>query len=98
MKECSQCKGQGRLQKAVRTPFGTFAQVGVCPVCEGDGQVPEKKCPECSGVGRRKGKRTLEVHLPERVADRYLIAFPQGGNAGPKGTPPGDLLVTLRTK
>lgn len=95
---CAQCGGQGRVQKAVRTPFGTFAQVGVCPVCEGDGQIPEKKCTVCGGSGRRKGKRTLEIHLPKTVHDRYLMAFPQEGNAGLQGTPPGDLLVTLRVK
>jgi molecular chaperone DnaJ len=97
-KECSQCGGQGRVQKAVRTPFGTFAQVGECPVCEGDGRVPEKKCPTCGGSGRRKNKRTLEIHMPASIDDRHLVAFPKEGNAGPKGTPPGDLLVTLRMK
>lgn len=96
--ECPQCKGQGRVRKAVRTPFGTFAQVGICPECEGDGQVPQRTCASCNGAGRRKAKRTLEVALPKGITDRYLIAFPQEGNAGLQGTPPGDLLVTVRLR
>ncbi|MCC6934324.1 MAG: DnaJ domain-containing protein [Candidatus Yanofskybacteria bacterium] len=98
LKECGQCKGQGRVRQAVRTPFGTFAQVTVCPECGGDGQVPQHVCKECGGAGRVKGKRTLELHIPERIEDQYHIAFPKAGNAGQQGTPPGDLLITLQAK
>ncbi len=95
---CSECKGQGRLQRAVRTPFGTFAQAVVCPQCSGDGRVPESMCTSCSGAGRMKGKRTIEVHIPKDIPDRYLMAFPMEGNAGLEGVPAGDLLVTIRRK
>lgn len=94
--ECSQCKGSGQVRQAVRTPFGTFAQVGVCSKCRGDGEIPEKLCPTCGGQGRTKTKRKLELHIPKSVSGRYLIAFPQEGNAGPEGAPPGDLMITLR--
>jgi molecular chaperone DnaJ len=96
MKECAICKGQGKVHQAVRTPFGTFAQVNVCTNCEGEGQIPEKKCTSCGGAGRRKGKRTLEIHIPKEISDRYLIAFPKEGNVGLVGDPPGDLLITVR--
>lgn len=98
MKDCAQCKGQGRVRQAVRTPFGTFAQVAVCPACEGDGKIPEKKCSECGGTGRVKTRRKLEVKLPPSLNDRYLMAFPQEGNAGPLGSPPGDLTLTFRMR
>ncbi len=98
LKECAQCKGQGRVRQSVRTPFGTFAQVAVCPVCDGDGKIPEKKCGECGGTGRIKKRRKLEVKLPASLDGRYLMAFPQEGNAGPNGSPPGDLTLTLRLK
>ncbi len=97
-KSCDECKGQGRVQRAVRTPFGTFAQVVACPRCHGDGRTPEHVCTTCSGAGRMKGKRTLEVHIPKDISDRYLIAFPTEGNAGLEGVPAGDLLVTIRRK
>ncbi len=95
---CKKCQGQGKVRQAVRTPFGTFAQVVECSDCEGDGQVAVKKCKHCNGAGRTKAKRKLELHIPATIGDRYLVAFPQEGNAGIQGTPPGDLLVTLRMK
>ncbi len=95
---CSECGGQGRVQRAVRTPFGTFAQAAVCTTCSGDGQMPEQVCGVCSGTGRSKAKRTLEVHIPKDIPDNYLIAFPMAGNAGLQGVPAGDLLVTIRRK
>jgi molecular chaperone DnaJ len=95
---CKTCQGQGRVRRAVRTPMGTFAQVVECSDCEGDGQVAEKKCEHCNGAGRMKAKRKLELHIPAKIDDRYLVAFPQEGNAGLQGTPPGDLLITLRMK
>lgn len=96
--ECSACQGQGRVRQAVRTPLGTFAQVIMCPTCGGDGTVAVKKCHVCNGAGRIKAKRKLELHIPSSIADRYLVAFPTEGNAGLEGTPPGDLLITIRMK
>lgn len=98
LKTCDECKGQGRVRQAVRTPLGTFAQVTVCPRCAGAGRIPEHLCDTCRGSGRMKSKRTLELHIPSRMGDRYLIAFPAEGNAGLEGVPAGDLLVTLRVK
>jgi len=97
-KTCTECNGQGRVQRAVRTPFGTFAQVVGCATCKGEGRIAEHVCTNCGGAGRLKGKRTLEIHIPKNITDRYLIAFPQEGNAGLEGVPAGDLLVTIRRK
>jgi molecular chaperone DnaJ len=94
---CSECKGQGKVQQAVRTPLGTFAQVVVCRTCGGDGEVPEQVCGHCHGTGRTKAKRKLELHIPKEISDRYLVVFPQEGNAGAQGTPPGDLMIAIRT-
>lgn len=98
LKGCDDCKGQGKVRQAVRTPLGTFAQVVVCPSCDGAGKVPIALCKTCSGSGRTKGRRTLEIQMPASIRDRYLFAFPAEGNAGLEGVPPGDLLVTIRLK
>ncbi len=96
LRVCTDCKGQGRVQQAVRTPLGTFAQVVACRTCGGDGEVAEHTCAHCHGVGRNKAKRKLELHIPAHINDQYLIAFPIAGNAGLGGVPAGDLLVTIR--
>lgn len=96
LETCATCKGQGHVRQAVRTPFGTFAQVVACDSCNGEGQVAAHTCAQCQGVGRIKTKRTVELHIPKTISNHYLVAFPQQGNAGLKGTPAGDLLITLQ--
>ena len=96
--QCKQCDGAGQVRQTVRTPFGTFTQVGVCPKCQGEGDIPEKLCPICGGQGRTKTKRKLELHIPESITDRYLVVFPREGNAGSEGAPAGDLMLTIRLK
>ena len=95
---CEQCKGSGQVRQAVRTPFGTFAQVAVCPKCQGEGTIPEKLCSTCHGAGRVKTARKLELHIPNAIDDHYLVVFPRQGNAGQQGIPAGDLMITLRVK
>jgi len=95
---CSQCQGQGRVRQAVRTPLGTFAQVVACDQCQGEGSVIKDRCRTCGGTGRTKARRTIEVHVPKDLPGQYLIAYPKQGNAGPQGTSPGDLTVTLQMK
>jgi molecular chaperone DnaJ len=82
----------------VQTPFGTFAQVGICGVCEGDGKVAASQCTTCSGNGRLKSKRTLELHIPDDIGTEHLVVFPGRGNAGLQGAPAGDLLIALRPR
>lgn len=98
LKDCPTCKGVGQVRQTARTPFGSFTQVGLCPECRGKRKIPEKKCSDCAGTGRRKGKRTIELHLPKELGDGYNIAFPKQGNAGLNGKPAGDLLISLRLK
>ncbi len=98
MVACTKCGGSGQVRQTMRTPFGTFAQVGVCPDCEGEGNVPEKLCTTCGGTGRTKSRKTIEIHLTKSLEDRYLVVFPQEGNAGPNGVPAGDLLLTLKVR
>ncbi|WKZ27169.1 MAG: DnaJ domain-containing protein [Candidatus Paceibacterota bacterium] len=96
MKSCETCKGSGQVRQQVRTPFGVFAQTGVCSACEGQGEIPEKKCDACDGVGRSRGKKTVEIHIPEKLEGDYAIALPQFGHAGTRGAPAGDVVITLK--
>ena len=95
LEECKTCNGQGRVRQSVRTPFGVFAQVVACQKCDGDGVVAHTKWHSCNGAGRKKVMRKLELHIPDDIKNRHLVAFPQEGNAGAQGTPAGDLLITI---
>jgi len=95
LEECKTCNGQGKVRQSVQTPFGVFAQVVACQKCDGDGMVAHTKCHSCNGAGRRKVVRKLELHIPDDIKNRHLVAFPQEGNAGSQGTPSGDLLITI---
>ena len=95
---CGQCGGQGHVRQSIRTPFGMFSQMAVCPQCQGKGEVIAKPCETCNGSGRNRTTRTLELHIPEKMDDQYLVVFPRKGNAGQDGTTAGDLMITLRAK
>ena len=98
LKTCGTCKGAGQVQQNVRTMFGTFSTASICRECRGKGKIPEKLCSECKGHGRVKGKRSMEIHVPEKIEDNYSIIVPKGGNAGPEGKPAGDLVIQLRVR
>ena len=60
--------------------------------------MPEKECHICSGEGRVKAKRKLEIRIPEDMGNNYTIAIPKGGNAGREGQMSGDLVVQLKVR
>ncbi|MCZ8189978.1 MAG: molecular chaperone DnaJ [Microcystis sp. LE19-338.1B] len=92
---CTTCSGTGQVRRATRTPFGTFAQVSVCPTCEGAGEVIEEKCDVCGGSGRRQETKKLKITIPAGVDNGMKLRVAREGDAGLKGGPPGDLFVYL---
>jgi molecular chaperone DnaJ len=92
---CSACSGAGQVRRATRTPFGTFAQVSVCPTCNGAGEVIEEKCEVCGGAGRKQETKKLKITIPAGVDNGTRLRVSREGDAGNKGGPPGDLYVYL---
>ncbi|MEG3438870.1 molecular chaperone DnaJ [Pannus brasiliensis CCIBt3594] len=92
---CSTCSGSGQVRRATRTPFGTFAQVSVCPTCEGTGEVIEEKCDACNGAGRKQETKKLKITIPPGVDNGVKLRVSREGDAGLRGGPPGDLFVYL---
>lgn len=95
---CATCGGMGQVQQTSRSAFGTFTRVGICPKCKGKRKLPEKECHICSGSGRVKAKRTIEIRIPNDLENNYVILVPKGGNAGKEGKPAGDLTVQLKLR
>lgn len=86
---CGTCRGAGK----VRAQQGFFLVERSCPTCNGTGRVIRNACKVCQGSGIVQGERTLQVAIPAGVEDGTRIRLTGEGEAGPQGTPPGDLYV-----
>lgn len=95
---CSTCGGQGRVQAARQTMFGTMMSVVQCPDCSGVGTRIEDPCEDCQGEGRRAGERSLTVEVPPGVDTGTRLKLSGKGAAGQRGAPGGDVYVEIRVK
>ena len=86
---CGTCNGQGK----VRAQQGFFMIERTCPTCGGAGRVISNPCRICQGQGPVQRERTLQVSIPAGVEDGTRIRLAGEGEAGPAGTPNGDLYV-----
>ena len=91
---CTMCRGMGK----VRAQQGLFVIERPCPNCHGRGQVLEKPCFDCRGEGRVDKLQTLEVDIPPGVDNGTRIRLSGKGEAGPMGSPPGDLYIFLHIR
>ena len=86
---CPTCGGAGK----VRAQQGFFLVERACPTCGGAGRVIRNPCTLCRGAGTVASKRELTVPIPAGVEDGTRIRLAGQGEAGPRGTPSGDLYV-----
>lgn len=91
---CRHCNGHGK----VRAQQGFFVVERACPVCQGSGQIIADPCPDCRGEGRIDKTKTLSVNVPPGVDEGTRIRLSGEGEAGPRGSPAGDLYIFLHIK
>lgn len=96
MMTCKTCGGQGRVRQMQRTILGSFEAVAPCGPCRGSGNVPEKECKECGGVGVKREKTSMTVKIPAGIDHGETIRVQGGGEAGPHGAQNGDLYLHIR--
>ncbi len=92
---CDVCKGRGEVQTVQRSFLGQVVTNRPCPQCRGYGNVIPHPCPECAGEGRVGTRRSLEIKVPQGIADGMRIHLPGEGEIGPGGGPAGDLYVEV---
>lgn len=95
---CPRCQGRGQIRQVHGSFFGQLVSVATCPECKGEGQVIKDPCPSCGGEGRVKDQETIAVKVPAGVKAGNYIPIRGEGDVGPRGGPPGDLLVLIDEK
>ncbi len=86
---CPMCGGRG----SVRYNQGFITIEKTCPTCGGSGSVLSDPCKRCSGSGRIKGEKNLEISIPAGVATGSKIRIVGEGEAGFKGAQAGNLYI-----
>ncbi|MGY3264808.1 molecular chaperone DnaJ [Lysobacter sp. HA35] len=94
LETCATCQGRGQ----VRFQRGIFSMQQACPHCAGRGKIIANPCDDCGGQGRVERTKTLQVKIPAGVDSGDRIRLAGEGEAGPAGSPPGDLYVDVRVR
>ncbi len=91
---CGECKGAGQVARNVG--FGiNFASV--CPTCQGQGQIPERKCKHCNGSGVEHKRKNIKVKIPAGIDNGQMIRLTGEGQAVGGGKS-GDLYIKVSVR
>lgn len=93
---CSTCQGSGRVTRIQRTILGAIQAQSVCPDCQGEGKKASAPCSYCHGHGRVKQTESIKVKIPAGISHGESIRLSAYGDAGEKGSLPGDLFLKIR--
>ena len=93
-KLCPTCGGSGQ----VRRNSGFFSIASTCHSCNGEGEIVERPCSECRGVGTVRRTRTITITIPAGIEDGKRLSLSGQGDAGANGAQDGDLYVFLRVQ
>ncbi len=72
-----------------------MATTATCPTCNGDGRIITNKCTKCRGEGRIYGEEQITMDIPAGVTDGVQLSMSGKGNAGLRGGPNGDLVISV---
>lgn len=95
---CKTCRGQGQVQRQVRTAFGVLSQVTACPDCRGEGRLIESPCKVCKGSGHDRHKRKVTVQVPAGIEAGQVLRVAGQGEVGGRGGAYGDLYVEVQVR
>ncbi len=95
---CKTCRGSGQVTRLQRTILGNIQAQTTCPDCGGEGKIYSKKCSVCRGSGIHNEQVKIKVKIPAGINDGESIRLSGQGEAGPQGSPAGDLYLRLRLR
>ena len=88
---CSTCHGRGQVIRSQ----GFFQVSTTCPTCHGAGQIISDPCKNCSGGGKIRIERQINVRIPPGVDTGSQLRLTGEGQPGEHGGPTGDLFVVI---
>ncbi len=88
---CPNCGGRG----SVRTRNGFLTIEQTCQQCGGQGSIISHPCRKCSGSGRIKDDKRIDISIPAGIESGGQIRIPNEGEAGYMGSPNGNLYVVV---
>ena len=92
--KCPRCNGTGQISFTQ----GFFSMRQPCPNCKGVGQQNKTPCKSCSGEGRVKVEKELQLHIPPGVETGSRLRVTKEGECGANGGAPGDLYVIVHVR
>jgi len=95
---CTQCGGSGQVRVQQRTAFGVMSTSRVCDKCGGKGQIIKEPCNTCKGKGKVRRTKKIKVNIPAGIDDGQTLCVRGEGNAGSRGGPAGDLMVSITVR
>lgn len=97
-KTCAACGGTGRVVINKNSFFGVMQTQSTCDACHGTGKIIDNPCRKCSGTGRQRKSRTVDINVPAGIKDQQILNISGHGNAGYNGGPAGDLHVYVNVR
>ncbi|MFX0084568.1 MAG: molecular chaperone DnaJ [Candidatus Hodarchaeota archaeon] len=97
LKECKICNGTGEIRQVQRSAFGQIVNISTCPKCRGEGKsIPRgAQCETCSGMGKVKQFRKVDIEIPAGIDDGMRVVVRGEGRPGELGGPSGDLYIVV---
>lgn len=91
---CPTCHGRGQVIRSQ----GFFQISTTCPMCHGEGHVISDPCKTCSGQGKLRTTKSINVKIPPGVDTGSQLRLGGEGEPGEYGGPPGDLFVVIHVR
>lgn len=91
---CPTCAGRGEL----RSSRGRMVFTRSCRDCGGTGVLGRQPCSRCVGEGRVMQSEWLDIQIPAGVGDGSVVRLTGWGNAGRRGGPPGDFVLSVEVE